>query len=85
MYCKEIIIAWLREHHFDGLCEPETECGCGLGDFAPCGDGPYPHCQPAKARVLREGESIGDAGPGDTAYFVATTDPASPQYPPRAR
>ncbi len=36
MNCKEIIIAWLKEHDYDGLTWPE-ECGCGFDDFAPCG------------------------------------------------
>lgn len=44
--------------------------GCGLDDFAPCGDGPYPHCKAAISRTLVEGEFIGDGGPGDKAYFV---------------
>lgn len=70
MDCIQIIVRWLREHDFDGLCEPETECGCGLDDFAPCGAGPYPYCKPAKKRRLRDGEYIGDSGPGDVAYFV---------------
>jgi hypothetical protein len=70
MDCKKIIIEYLRSNGFDGLCEPETECGCGLDDFAPCCDGPYPQCRPATARRLAEGEFIGDGGPGDVAYFV---------------
>lgn len=65
-----MVLDWLREHGADGLCEPETECGCGLDDFAPCGDGPYPHCKAAISRTLVEGEFIGDGGPGDKAYFV---------------
>lgn len=30
-----------------GMVDTDTECGCHLGDFAPCGDGPYNDCQPA--------------------------------------
>lgn len=30
MDCKTIIVEYLRRNGFDGLCEPETECGCGL-------------------------------------------------------
>ena len=70
MDCKTMVLDWLREHGADGLCEPETECGCGFDDFAPCGDGPYPHCKAAISRTLVEGEFIGDGGPGDKAYFV---------------
>ena len=46
MDCKEIIKKYLKEHGFDGLAN-EYDCGCGLGDFAPCGEGPYPYCKPA--------------------------------------
>jgi len=61
---------------------PLDPCGCGLDDIAPCGDGPYPQCKPAKARTLGEGEYIGDCGPGETAYFVvpnAKVQAAAPQ------
>jgi len=70
MDCKTIIFDWLRAHNFDGLCEPAIECGCGLDDFAPCGDGPFPSCQPAMKRVLGDGEYFGDCEPGDTVYAV---------------
>ena len=70
MDCSIIIKQWLVEHEMDGLCDPDTECGCGLDDFAPCGEGPRPFCKPAKARTLGEGEYVGDCGPGETAYFV---------------
>lgn len=39
---------WLSEHGHDGLYALEGPCGCGLDDFAPCGDGPFPECVPAK-------------------------------------
>ena len=42
-----------------GLVDTETECGCCLNDFVPCGDGPYPDCQPAiRLIVPDDGESI---------------------------
>lgn len=33
---KEIVAEWLRANHYDGLCNPEAECGCGLDDLMPC-------------------------------------------------
>jgi hypothetical protein len=42
---------WLREHGYDGLyalINGTEECGCGVDDFAPCGEGPFPQCVPAK-------------------------------------
>lgn len=34
---KEIVAEWLKINHYDGLCNPEAECGCGLDDLMPCG------------------------------------------------
>lgn len=77
MNCKQIIVTWLKQNGADGLCEPETECGCGLDDLAPCGDGPHPKCKAALKRRLMDGEYIGDGGPGDMAYFVMPNSKAS--------
>ena len=33
---KKILETHLQQTGFDGLYHPETECGCGLGDFMPC-------------------------------------------------
>ena len=41
-----IIAEYLKAHGYDGLCNPDQECGCGLGDLAPC-DGVGSECQPA--------------------------------------
>jgi hypothetical protein len=46
MKCKEIIIKYLKENNFDGLCNPEMECGCGLDDSCPCCYG-IDECEPA--------------------------------------
>lgn len=34
---SEIVEEWLLLHGFDGLYNELGECGCGFGDFAPCG------------------------------------------------
>lgn len=36
MNCKEIIEKYLRENGYEALCG--DGCGCGLDDFAPCGN-----------------------------------------------
>lgn len=54
----------LRRLGAAGLCN--DECGCGLEDFAPCGDGPKPECMAAKVEVLDE--PCGECGPGDLWY-----------------
>lgn len=33
---KKIVKFWLEQNGYDGLCEPDTECGCGVSDFMPC-------------------------------------------------
>lgn len=34
MTIRDIVVAWLKEHGYDGLCE--EECGCNLNDIMPC-------------------------------------------------
>lgn len=69
---KEILVAYLKEHGFDGLCG--DECGCGVDDIAPC----YEYnmaCIAAHSRVLGTDEYVGDACPGDTVYEAAPSPP----------
>lgn len=40
---KTILVAWLKEHAFDGLCG--HDCGCGIDDLALCDEIP-PDCEP---------------------------------------
>ena len=49
-----IVVDHLRDNGFDGLCNPDLECGCGLDDFTPC-DEPSFDCKPAyKGRTPRD-------------------------------
>lgn len=34
---KEIVEDYLRVNGYDGLCDPDAGCGCGLDDLCPCG------------------------------------------------
>jgi len=36
MTVKEIVRNYLQARNYDGLCNPDTGCGCVLSDFAPC-------------------------------------------------
>ena len=44
----------------DGLCNTTCECGCGLEDFLPCGEGPYAECEAAKRVRCETGEYAGE-------------------------
>jgi hypothetical protein len=36
MNVEDILEVWLTEHGYDGLCNPEEECGCKIGDLITC-------------------------------------------------
>ena len=42
---REIIVGWLKIRSYDGLCT--EECGCGLGNLAPCCGESFMDCVPA--------------------------------------
>ena len=66
MTVKDIVADYLKSHGFDGLCHPDTECGCGLDDLiGPC-EGAQPDCRPAH-RII-------DPETGDPWYTVAFYD-----------
>ena len=47
MTVKDIIADTLKSNGFDGLCHPDTDCGCGLDDLiGPC-EGARQDCRPA--------------------------------------
>ena len=73
MNVHDMTRTWLIANHFDGLANAEWECGCGLDDFAPCGEGPFPECQSARAHHLQCGEYHNDLGSGDIWYIASET------------
>lgn len=41
MDVTEIIKVYLQKHGYDGLCNPDLECGCGVDDLQPCYEPPW--------------------------------------------
>jgi hypothetical protein len=71
---REIIVEYLRQHGYDGLCK--DSCGCGLDDLAPCGGDPM-DCQPAHKRKCdcENCDSACDAaGEGEWCYGTTKDD-----------
>ena len=52
---ESILKTWLREHGYDGLCEPSIECGCGVDELPLCDCGIPEECQPAHLREVKPG------------------------------
>lgn len=67
MNARSIVLRYLRSHGHAGLClidEPFNRCGCGIDDFAPCGEGPYPECQPARRLIVPDDGIVIDPAHG---------------------
>ena len=57
----DILKNWLKENGYDGLCLPDEECGCAIGDFMPCGE-PSPRCEAGHRKKAPPGS--------DADYFI---------------
>jgi hypothetical protein len=74
MNVKEIVLAYLKEHGYDGLCNTYHKCGCGLGDLALCGDEDMSICRAARKKIATVEDTCGgeaDFEVGDEIYVVA--------------
>lgn len=56
MTCKEIILDYLKTNNYDGLCNPDIDCGCGIDDFytEKLIDCFISDCQPAYKRECKD-------------------------------
>ena len=36
MDVEQVIVKYLTDNGYDGLCNPDSECGCPVSDIAPC-------------------------------------------------
>ena len=68
MKIKEILIDWLKSHCYEGLCNQEIDCGCGLDDFMPC-DEVDKECEPAMKKIAKEDDDeYGNYKIGDEVF-----------------
>lgn len=71
----DIIVEYLQANGFDGLCNGDNECGCGLVDLFACGSADA-GCAPAYKRIVPCGDCPDDTcgqrdcKPG-SAYYCA--------------
>lgn len=55
--CRDIIKEYLIKNKYDGICNPELECGCGLNDFIPCDCLDFNECYPAYKGICKDKDS----------------------------
>jgi hypothetical protein len=53
MDVKDIVLKYLKDNNYDGLCN--EGCGCGFDDFMPCSVNIYNDCEPAYKHTDNEG------------------------------
>lgn len=70
---KRMVEQFLRTNGFDGLCNPDAECGCLLGDLAPCGN-IHEECQAGK-RVNYANGGMCPCGEGCEWHIEVPTQP----------
>lgn len=60
---RDIVIDYLKENGYDGLYNPDVECGCFINDLVPCCER-FDECMPGmKQKMMFEGEEIDGIGP----------------------
>ena len=70
MNVKTIMGTWLREHGFDGLCNPDEQCGCLADDLAPCDCENVLECQPGHREDVDEHEVCDCDGQGEKHWHI---------------
>ena len=57
MEIHDIVKTWLQENGYNGLCDPEIECGCAIDDFMPCGE-PGHRCEAGHTEEAPPGSGV---------------------------
>lgn len=52
----DIVEESLKQKGFDGLCNPELECGCFIGDLAPCDNPNFKQCKGGIRETTPDGD-----------------------------
>lgn len=68
---REIVKGWLDNHGYDGLCNPDAECACGVDWLLPC-NSPCDKCQAAYKLPCDECAIQDECTNGDSLYSVVS-------------
>jgi hypothetical protein len=58
MTIRELLMEALRENDFDGLCNPDMECGCLISALFPCENPDWEECAGGFKHVRDDGDWI---------------------------
>jgi len=68
----DIVRQYLRREGYDGLVDPDNQCGCLVDDLRPCCPGEISGCRPGYKRVCRGCDLDGcDPGLGADNWHVS--------------
>jgi hypothetical protein len=71
MNVLDIVKSFLVAHGYDGLCDQDVPCGCGLDDLCTCGER-MDECVPAlKRKATKEEAEEAECQEGDEIFFEA--------------
>ena len=77
---RVIVETWLRANGYDGLCHPDSECGCRLADgIMPCEE-PDPECMAGF-----EGPPPAGMLPNDCDWYIYPSKPRAEKAKAEAR
>lgn len=66
---------FLKENGYDGLCNPDLECGCFKEDLFPCGFAGVESCRPGYRAPIEPSRTYGE---GCDGIFLSKPEPREP-------
>lgn len=77
----EMVHEWLHDHGYEGLCNPDAECGCDIDDLMPCGCPNEDDCRAGYRHIYTGCSGCGDVGDCNVALgLVSDEDMGWPFY-----